>query len=280
MMEVPVSQRPLILIAAVLVPIACAHKTPVELQDARASYRQAADDTKTRQEAPAQLDEARQSLARAERSFDVEGNTPKTRDRAYIATRKAELALVLARTADHMQAARNAELWKTRSELAAQQAENEAKAAELAAEQERRLEVERRAAMAIAALAQIAAVAQEERGTVITLSGSVLFASGKSALLPAATSRLTQVAEALAAGDPGSTFLVEGYTDSRGSDAFNQKLSEARAQSVRDFLVAHGVAADRIQARGLGEEDPVADNATADGRANNRRVEIVIQPPQ
>lgn len=273
------SPRPLTFIAASLALAACAHKPPEELREARATYQKAAADPSTRQETPAELDEARRSLTRAERSFVVEGNTPKTRDRAYIATRKAELALVMGRTADYVESARNAELWRTREALSAEQAANAAKAAELAQEQELRIEAERRAALAIAALAEVAAVRSEPRGTIVTLSGSVLFASGKSTLLPSATSRLSQVAEALVAGDPGSTFVVEGYTDSSGSDAFNQKLSDDRAQAVREFLVAHGVAPDRIEARGLGESQPVASNATAEGRANNRRVEIVIQPP-
>lgn len=274
------SQRPLTLIAASLVLlVACAGKPPPELKEARDSYRQAAADRSTRERTPAELDEARRSLVRAERSFVVEGNTPKTRDRAYIATRKAELARVMGRAADDAEAARNAELWRVREALAVEKAENAANAGRLEQEQELRAEAERRAALAIAALAEIAAVTNEPRGTVVTLSGSVLFASGQSELLPSATSRLTQVAEALAAGDPGSTFLVEGYTDSSGSDALNQKLSEERAQAVRDFLVAHGVESDRIEARGLGESQPVATNRTAEGRANNRRVEIVIQPP-
>jgi outer membrane protein OmpA-like peptidoglycan-associated protein len=275
-----VSPRPLTFIAASLVLAACAHKPPDELREARATYKKAAADPSTRQENPAELDEARRSLTMAERSFVVEGNTPKTRDRAYIATRKAELALVMGRTADYVESARNAELWRAREALAAEQAENAANASRLAEEQAQRAEAERRAALAVAALAEIAAVADEARGTVITLSDSVLFASGESTLLPSATSRLTQVAEALVAGDPGSTFVVEGYTDSKGKSDFNQNLSEARAQAVRDFLVQHGVAPERIEARGFGESQPVASNKTAEGRANNRRVEIVIQRPQ
>jgi outer membrane protein OmpA-like peptidoglycan-associated protein len=275
-----VSPRSLIVIAVFFVPTACADKIPQELRDARESYREAAADPTSRQESSAELDAARRSLAQAERSFADEGNSPKTRDHAYIATRKAELALVLARTAEHGEAARNAELWQARDALAAEKAENAADASRLAAEQERRAEAERRAALAIAALAEAAAVADEERGTVVTLSGSVLFASGKSELLPTATSRLTQVAQALVSGDPDATFVVEGHTDSSGSEELNQRLSEARAKSVRDFLVARGVPAERIQSRGVGEAQPVADNSSAEGRANNRRVEIIIGPPR
>jgi len=128
------------------------------------------------------------------------------------------------------------------------------------------------------ALGKIAAVRQEARGMVITISGSVLFASGKSILLPGAQQRLDQVAEALRASD--RNILVEGHTDSRGPDAFNQQLSQGRAQSVMDYLVSRDVHNDRIRAVGMGSNRPVADNATAEGRANNRRVEIVIEAPK
>ena len=74
---------------------------------------------------------------------------------------------------------------------------------------------------------------------------------------------------------PDVNVQVDGYTDSIGSDAYNLKLSERRAKAVRDALVADGVSADRITMRGLGKANPVADNDTAEGRAENRRVEIV-----
>jgi outer membrane protein OmpA-like peptidoglycan-associated protein len=70
--------------------------------------------------------------------------------------------------------------------------------------------------------------------------------------------------------------VVEGHTDSQGSDDLNLKLSEDRAAAVRDYLVSRGVAADRLSAVGVGEKRPIADNTSAEGRANNRRVEIVI----
>ena len=67
---------------------------------------------------------------------------------------------------------------------------------------------------------------------------------------------------------------LNAYTDSNGSDAYNEKLSQKRAESVRAYLVSHGVSASRIEAHGLGEKNPIADNSTAEGRAKNRRVEI------
>jgi len=71
--------------------------------------------------------------------------------------------------------------------------------------------------------------------------------------------------------------LVTGYTDSVGSDAYNLRLSERRANTVRDALVAEGIAADRITTKGMGKSNPVASNETAEGRARNRRVDLVAQ---
>lgn len=73
--------------------------------------------------------------------------------------------------------------------------------------------------------------------------------------------------------------VVEGHTDSRGPRDFNLELSQRRAEAVRDYLVSKGVPGDLFTVEGLGPDRPVASNATPDGRANNRRVEIVIPPP-
>jgi outer membrane protein OmpA-like peptidoglycan-associated protein len=113
---------------------------------------------------------------------------------------------------------------------------------------------------------------------VITLSGSVLFASAQWELLPSAQAKLTDVGNALTKQDPDSKIVVEGYTDSQGGAAFNQDLSQKRADSVRTYLVSRGIASDRITSQGFGAASSIADNGTAEGRANNRRVEIVIQP--
>jgi outer membrane protein OmpA-like peptidoglycan-associated protein len=75
--------------------------------------------------------------------------------------------------------------------------------------------------------------------------------------------------------NPSISVIVEGHTDSVGSDAYNLKLSHRRADAVRNYLVAHGVSASRIRTEGYGESQPVASNETADGRAQNRRVELL-----
>ena len=128
-------------------------------------------------------------------------------------------------------------------------------------------------------MAKLAAVKDEPRGMVITLSGSVLFASSKAILLPEARTRLDQVAEVLLTTKERK-IVVEGHTDSQGKDATNLELSQRRADAVRNYLVERGYNADLIRAQGVGETHPVADNGNPEGRANNRRVELVIEREQ
>jgi outer membrane protein OmpA-like peptidoglycan-associated protein len=106
----------------------------------------------------------------------------------------------------------------------------------------------------------------------ITLEGSS-FASGSAKLNESAGEQLDKVVE-FAAARPDANLMVTGHTDDRGDAQSNLKLSAARAEAVKAYLVQHGVAADRIIARGEGAANPVADNETAEGRAKNRRVEV------
>lgn len=100
------------------------------------------------------------------------------------------------------------------------------------------------------------------------------FDSGKATILPDSDKTLTQIVQLLT-DTPDLKLRVEGYTDNVGQAAANQSLSEKRAQAVVAWLTAHGVAASRLAAKGLGVANPVADNATEEGRAKNRRVELV-----
>lgn len=92
--------------------------------------------------------------------------------------------------------------------------------------------------------------------------------------------RILDTVVAFLRAEPGINVSVEGHTDSRGSDAYNQKLSHARAESVRAYLVEKCVGAARLEAKGFGESRPVASNDTDDGRENNRRVEFVLRKAQ
>ncbi|MBR9980092.1 MAG: OmpA family protein, partial [Desulfatitalea sp.] len=129
-------------------------------------------------------------------------------------------------------------------------------AAKFEAEQRARLEAEKRAADAQAQLAKVAMLKEEARGLVITLSGSVVFASNQATILPAAQSRLNQVAEALMSTSKSRKLTVEGHTDSQGSAAYNMNLSQRRAESVRAYLISRGYPAEFIEPRGIGEVRP------------------------
>jgi outer membrane protein OmpA-like peptidoglycan-associated protein len=149
---------------------------------------------------------------------------------------------------------------------------------QLSASQAERQAQRRRSAEAAEALTRFATVKQDERGTVITLAGESMFNAGETELLPMAQARLREVARVLTEQDPGSSLLIEGHTDTRGSEAYNTNLSQQRADAVSDYLVRHGVAANRIRSEGRGPREPVADNRTFDGRAANRRLELVLAP--
>ena len=123
-------------------------------------------------------------------------------------------------------------------------------------------------------LSKLASTRTTERGFIVTLPG-LFFDSGKSALKPGARNTLTKIAEQLRVNED-TRIAVEGHTDSVGSDATNQTLSEKRAAAVRDYLVSRGVPTSRITTSGLGETSPIATNDTPAGRQQNRRVELVI----
>jgi outer membrane protein OmpA-like peptidoglycan-associated protein len=267
---------------------------PQDLVTARASYERASHGQAAALD-PADLHSAKESLDLAETSFTSEGDTQQTRDLAYTADRRAQIAEAHAatiassqqqqQTLGDMHAAETTQVQKTSAQLgrANQQIALQGQALQnqnqqILTEQERRKEADQRAARAAADLAAFASVKQETRGMVITLSGSVLFVSAKSDLLPTARIKLNEVADALAKQDPLSKIVVEGHTDSQGGASYNQDLSQHRAQSVLDYLVSRGVAADRLSAQGFGSTRSVADNASPEGRANNRRVEIIVQP--
>jgi outer membrane protein OmpA-like peptidoglycan-associated protein len=125
-----------------------------------------------------------------------------------------------------------------------------------------------------AQLNSVLATSETARGLIVNMS-DVLFDTGKYTLKPNTQISLAKVSGILQAY-PGLKLQVEGYTDSTGSPEFNQKLSENRAYAVRDFLVTQGVAQGNIEATGYGASKFVADNQTAEGRAQNRRVQLVV----
>lgn len=146
----------------------------------------------------------------------------------------------------------------------------------LRGERQARVDAEQRASAALASLQQIANVKEDARGITVTISGSVLFRTGESLLLPVALHDLDRVGDALEDLADKSTIVVEGHTDSSGSSSYNRGLSQARADTVRNHLIGRGIDPAMIRAVGKGEDEPIADNRTPEGRANNRRVEIEV----
>src|ERR1035438_8096310 len=160
---------------------------------------------------------------------------------------------------------------KNDAERAASQA-----ALDSAGKQTARLEMER-VELRTLLLSQFNAILQTRdtvRGLVVNMS-DVLFDTGKSTLRPLAREKLAKVA-GIVSGHPGLRLDVEGHTDSVGGDDYNQQLSEQRGTSVRDYLMMQGMPGSSVTAKGFGKTQPVASNETADGRQQNRRVELVI----
>jgi outer membrane protein OmpA-like peptidoglycan-associated protein len=167
------------------------------------------------------------------------------------------------------------------SEISAAQAEQSRRLAEAQAleAQLSRREAELAAAAADSLRMQLQGMTarSEARGQVMTISGDA-FASGQSQLRAEARENLQKVVD-LVNANPGASVLIEGHTDSQGSANLNQVLSQRRAEAVRDALIQQGVDGGRLRAVGLGKDRPVADNGSAEGRARNRRVEVVVEKP-
>ena len=169
-------------------------------------------------------------------------------------------------------AAKEAALKAEQERLAAQQraaalkAQREAEAAALKAQQEKD-------AAALAAIGKVQKINDE---IAVTLKNDILFEYGKADLSRNAKQTLNKAVELLNQ-IPNRTLVIQGHTDSSGSEEFNRELSEKRAKSVYDYMIAQGLNIKSVSYNGYGEERPVADNSTKEGRAANRRVEFRIK---
>jgi outer membrane protein OmpA-like peptidoglycan-associated protein len=265
------------------------------LEEAQASYAAARNDPQVVNNAPLELNQAGQALLKAEQEFRGDADEDQVTHQAYLAKQQVAIANEAARekaaqkTIEEATArrqsvlleARNRELQMTRQ----QQLQAEQRAQQLSEEQTRMREEQmqqrltqetERAQQLESQLAQMQEMKPQEteRGIVLTLT-DVLFDLDKSTLKPGAERTLDKLARLLKES-PERTLLVEGFTDSTGPEEYNQKLSEERAQAVRDALVGLGINPERIRTRGYGENFPVASNENPGGRQLNRRVEIVI----
>ena len=169
-------------------------------------------------------------------------------------------------TAEALQAQRNAEAESERNRLAAASSDQQLKQAVVDREELR--------AKLLQQFNLIFATRDTARGLIVSLS-DVLFDTGKSTLRPIAREKLAKISGIVLAY-PDLRLAIEGNTDSVGSDAMNQELSEQRAGSVRDYLAKESIPGTSMTSRGFGKTQPVASNDTAEGRQQNRRVELVV----
>jgi outer membrane protein OmpA-like peptidoglycan-associated protein len=173
-----------------------------------------------------------------------------------------------------------AEQAKLEADAARAQAAAEAQKAQQAANEAERMRAQAEAEknqirqQMLTQLNSVLQTRETARGLIMNMS-DVLFDFGKYSLKPEAREKLAKVSGIIMA-HPGLNLQVEGYTDNVGSDEYNQKLSEQRAAAVQSYLVTQGIPGDIVSAKGLGKSDPVASNDTAQGRQQNRRVQIVV----
>jgi outer membrane protein OmpA-like peptidoglycan-associated protein len=263
-------------LAPLLLALACSTPAPPSaLVDAQAAYRNAESTPVIQQNASVELYEAKQALDRAESEWARDHDANETAHLAYLANRRVEVAQLWAsgRAAAKEgmsldeQRARESSRIVSEAEAARAEAESAKQAAADATARERQLREE---------LSDLQA-RETQRGLEMSL-GDILFDVGQASLKPGAMQRLYTLVTFLKEY-PDRAVLLEGHTDSTGSDSFNLSLSERRAESVRSFLSGNGVDAARILARGYGKAYPVASNDTVAGRQQNRRVDVVILHP-
>lgn len=269
-----------ILTAAALAVLAGCQTLPAQdpaLDAAEREYREAAADPLVQRHAAAELAQVRGMLTRAQRYYTDERNLEQTRHLAYLASAQLSTlrAQSLGRDADLQVQQSGAE----RERLRLQSRDAELQRARSGEDEARRAaaQAQDRAAALQRDLAELSAQSTQ-RGVMVTLR-DMLFATGRAELQPGVRRAIDRLAEVLRQ-HPERRVLIEGFADSTGGSAMNQRLSQRRAEAVRGALVRAGVAPQRLEVRAFGEEYPVADNATAAGRQQNRRVELIFSDEQ
>ena len=289
-----------------LVPLAvlagCASSAPeqaarAQLTKAQTAYRQAQSDPNVQAHAQLQLADAQKAVQAAEQAQNAED----MQQLGYLAEKKAQTASVVGamrkteqdtqmmgrETQDILLQKRDRELKAALADADQARASAEARARDAEAKaresEQARAQAEQARQTAEAEQAKTAALAKEladlkaqqtNRGLVLTV-GDVLFATGRAEVAAGGMRSIDKLAEWLKK-NPTRNLLIEGHTDNTGPEDFNMKLSQQRAEAVRDQLVSRGVGADRITTKGYGPKYPVVANDSASGRQQNRRVEVVV----
>ena len=276
--------------AATAMALAACQTTPElnpDIAAARSSLEQARSNTYVARSGAVELQNAQLAMTRAETAWAADRDVDQTRHLAYLARQRAEIAMAVGMQAQSDERVQQftAEREKVRLQARTQEADM-ATADARAAQADAQMSKQQADAAAMLALQQAGRAeglerdladlkAQKtDRGMVVTL-GDVLFDTGKSTLLPGAQRSVAQLVQVLT-HHPERRVLIEGFTDSVGSDEMNLQLSQRRAQAFQRELMSGGVAAGRIEVRAWGEANPVADNGSAAGRQRNRRVEVLF----
>jgi OmpA-OmpF porin, OOP family len=253
-------------LAILLAACAAAPRRSEQLEQARTQVQSLSQEPLAQEAAGRDLEAARKSLQQADAALQQKQPPAVVDHLAYLARRHAE--------------AGQARVLEARSRQEVARAQEDRNKIVMDA---RTRQVQNAQSQAQAAQAQLANAQQQladlqakktDRGVVVTL-GDVLFDTGQATLKPGAELAMNRLATFLSAS-PQTRVLIEGHTDSVGSEEYNEVLSERRARAVATQLISRGISADQLQTAGRGKGYPVASNATPEGRQQNRRVEIVF----
>lgn len=260
-------------VAAALAACASAPQRSEQVEQARAEIQTLTQEPLAQQAAGKDLEAARKSLQDAEMALQQKQPPAVVDHYAYVAKRHAEAGEARVSEARSRQEVASAQA--DRDKILMDSRSREAMNAQAQAEAAKNQTAAAQAQLANAQqqLADLQAK-QTDRGVVVTL-GDVLFDTGQATLKPGADLAVNRLATYLSS-NPQTKVLIEGHTDSRGSDDYNIGLSDRRARAVATALQSHGISADQIQTLGRGKVYPVASNDTPEGRQQNRRVEIVF----
>ncbi len=260
-------------LAAVLAACASAPQRNDQLEQARTEVQTLSADPLAQQAASGDMDAARASLSQADTAFQQKEPPEKVNHLAYLAMRHAQAGEARISESRARQEVARAQQDRDRILLEARERETRNAQTQAAVAQNQAAQAQTDLAGAQKELADLKAK-QTDRGLVMTL-GDVLFDTGLSTLKPGADRDMDRLAQALK-DNANTRVIIEGHTDSVGSEDYNMVLSERRAEAVGNALRNRGVPTDRFEVKGLGKAFPVATNDTQAGRQQNRRVEIVF----